>query len=264
MNVSTQQLSISSIHVLILFSIISLLWSCNKTPRQMERTQNPTWTLNLDTLTEAHLAISSQLQNHTNQNVSGVLEGQIEEKTIPTNGSPKLHNLSDIPQIKGLTGVYFLDLKLRDNKGKQLAENFYWLSTKADLLEESKTTWFVTPQKQFADFTALNQMERVNIDVHHKFSAVSADNQQSREVTLKNPTDKIAFFIELKVVDEETGKSILPVLWNNNCISLLPGESKTINATYPVSGPTFKPGPARTFIPVFKFSGWNVAGSSGS
>ena len=64
--------------------------------------------------------------------------------------------LVTLPKIEGLSTTYFLRLSLVDPAGKALSSNFYWLSTKSDVLDEAKTTWFYTPQKSFADFTALS------------------------------------------------------------------------------------------------------------
>jgi len=51
------------------------------------------------------------------------------------------------------------------------------------------------------------------------------------EIKMKNPSDKIAFFTELRILDKSTGESILPVIWSDNYITLLPGESQTYTAT---------------------------------
>ena len=52
-------------------------------------------------------------------------------------------------------------------------------------------------------------------------------------VTLKNPGQSIAFFLRLQVTgrgDEEA----LPVLWEDNYVSLLPGETRVVTANYRV------------------------------
>ena len=54
------------------------------------------------------------------------------------------------------------------------------------------------------------------------------------KVTLKvkNPSTSIAFFIYLDVIDQVTNKPILPVYWNDNFVTLLPGEERTYTASY--------------------------------
>ncbi|NIN24699.1 MAG: glycoside hydrolase family 2, partial [Candidatus Aminicenantes bacterium] len=73
--------------------------------------------------------------------------------------------IMQIPEIEGLSSVYFLDLKLLDSAGKQVSDNFYWLSTKKDVMDYPKTQWFITPIKEFADYTGLNELPEVKINV---------------------------------------------------------------------------------------------------
>jgi exo-1,4-beta-D-glucosaminidase len=47
------------------------------------------------------------------------------------------------------------------------------------------------------------------------------------------------------------GEEILPVVWQDNYISLMPGEKRELTATYRAS----ELGPAK---PVVEVSGWNV------
>ena len=155
----------------------------------------------------------------------------------------------EMPQIDGLSTVYFIDLRLEDSQGNILGRNFYWLSTKEDILDEKNTLWFVTPNKSFADFTGLKALPEVRIEVKHQF--IDQGKEQEIHVTLENPSDKLAFFIELNVYGTESGRSVLPIFWDDNYISLLPGETREIRARFSkedLEGET----------PAFRFSGWNV------
>ncbi len=71
---------------------------------------------------------------------------------IPADGVQKVFT---IPEISGLTSTYFVDLALQDAGGKPVSSNFYWLSTKPDVLDWDKSTWYFTPTKSFSDLTAL-------------------------------------------------------------------------------------------------------------
>ncbi|NOR15693.1 MAG: glycoside hydrolase family 2, partial [Candidatus Aminicenantes bacterium] len=155
----------------------------------------------------------------------------------------------EMPQIDGLSTVYFIDLKLKDSPGNILGRNFYWLSTKEDILDEKNTLWFVTPNKSFADFTGLKALPEVPIEVKHQFIGPGKD--QEIHVTLENPSDKLAFFIELNVCGTASGRSVLPIFWDDNYVSLLPGETREIRARFykeDLHGET----------PAFRFSGLNV------
>jgi exo-1,4-beta-D-glucosaminidase len=141
--------------------------------------------------------------------------------------------LVSLAELDSPTPVYFLDLRLADTTGAELARNFYWLSTRPDVLDYENHQWFVTPTKGFADFAALDDLPEVVIEA----SAGVAPGEDGAEVTvlLSNPSDALAFFVELRVVDAE-GSSILPVLWNDNYVSILPGESRELTARLPTVG----------------------------
>jgi exo-1,4-beta-D-glucosaminidase len=70
-------------------------------------------------------------------------------------------------------------------------------------------------------------------------------------VTLQNPSKSMAFFVRLKVDKGKGGKELLPVLWEDNYISLMPGETRELTATYRAS----ELGGAKPSVEV---SGWNV------
>ncbi len=133
-----------------------------------------------------------------------------------------------MPELKMLTTTYFISLTVNSNN-QIIADNFYWLSTKPDVHDWENSQWFYTPYKSYADFTGLNSMEKV--DVKYEFTA-DTDNLNNTIVTCKieNPTDKIAFFLELSVKDKATKATILPVFWSDNYISLMPREKRVITA----------------------------------
>jgi len=70
-------------------------------------------------------------------------------------------------------------------------------------------------------------------------------------VTLENPNKSLAFFVRLKVDRGTRGEEILPVVWNDNYISLLPGEKRELKAIYRA----VDLGSAK---PEVEVSGWNV------
>ena len=57
--------------------------------------------------------------------------------------------------------------------------------------------------------------------------------------------------MRLKVDKGKGGEEILPVLWQHNYVSLLPGEKREITATYRAK----ELGAAKPYVEV---SGWNV------
>jgi exo-1,4-beta-D-glucosaminidase len=88
---------------------------------------------------------------------------------------------------------------------------------------------------------------KLNITEH---SEKQGDNEVTH-VMVENPSKSLAFFVRLKVDKGKGGEEILPVLWEQNYISLLPGEKREITATYRAS----ELGAAKPYVEV---KGWNV------
>jgi exo-1,4-beta-D-glucosaminidase len=154
-----------------------------------------------------------------------------------------------LPDVKGLTPTYFLVLRLQDSAGKLVGSNLYWLSSKPETLDWAKSNWWMTPTESFADYTALSQLPKVKLKVTDR-SERKGDEEITR-VTLENPSKSLAFFIRLKVNKGAKGDEILPVLWEDNYISLAPGEKREVSATYH----TTELGGAKASVEV---TGWNV------
>ena len=107
----------------------------------------------------------------------------------------------------------------------------------------------MTPTASYADYTAISQLPKVKLKVsdhtEHK------GEEAITHVTIENPSKNLAFFVRLKVEKGAKGEEILPVVWQDNYISLLPGEKREVSATYRAS----ELGPA---TPAVEVSGWNV------
>jgi exo-1,4-beta-D-glucosaminidase len=155
---------------------------------------------------------------------------------IPSDGVQKILTL---PAIDGLTTTYFVALTLRDSGGKELSSNFYWLSTKAEVLDWDKSTWYTTPTKSFDDLTALNSLAKVKLNIASE-SEIDGENGTTH-VTVENPSQTLAFSVHLKLMKptrftdpeaENNELEVLPVIWQDNYFALMPGEKREITATY--------------------------------
>jgi exo-1,4-beta-D-glucosaminidase len=155
-----------------------------------------------------------------------------------------------LPELPDLSSTYFVKLTLEDAAGKTVSENFYWLSTQGDTLDKPRpgSDWYYTPTKQFANFTALSTLPMVKLNVSAKSSR--SKKERVTYVTLQNPSKSLAFFIHLKVNDNK-GEEILPVIWEDNYFSLLPGEKREVSATYAELPNNSKPS--------VEVGGWNVS-----
>jgi exo-1,4-beta-D-glucosaminidase len=152
----------------------------------------------------------------------------------------------DLPKVEGLSKTYFLRLQLSDAGGKQLSNNFYWLSTKADTLNWAKQQDTVyTPQVEFGDLTGLNSLPQVKLD------ASTASGNGVAQVTVSNQGNAIAFMVHLRVTRGKGGEDVTPIFWEDNYFSLLPGESRTVTAKFDQSSLDGKEA-------IVELDGWNV------
>jgi len=134
----------------------------------------------------------------------------------------------ELPPFRTSGTTYFLHLGLSNSRSDVVATNFYWLSAKPDVLdyEQEVVPWeYYTPSKEYADLTGLNSLFPADLDV-----ACRMDGQGRPVVNLANRGDRIAFFVELLLVDEETSEPVVPVFWEDNYVSLLPRQTRTITA----------------------------------
>jgi hypothetical protein len=109
-----------------------------------------------------------------------------------------------------LSPVQFVKLKLNDNQGNLLSENFYWRNGIHD-----------------EDYTALNNMKEATISC--KLIDKNMENDKEKiKLLIKNDSKVIAFANRIRLVNSVTKERVLPLILNENYFSLLPGEEKII------------------------------------
>lgn len=159
-------------------------------------------------------------------------------------------------QLKPADGsgpTYFLKLELHDASGKLLSENFYWLSTKPDVLDWAKKLDTVyTPQKAYADLTGLNSLPPAEVSVHSSITQEGGDRVVHAEV--ENPSSSLAFMVHVRIANAN-GDDVVPIFWDDNYVSLLPGEKRELTAH-------FDPAQAADKNFLLTIDGWNVAPGS--
>lgn len=109
-----------------------------------------------------------------------------------------------------LTPLHFIRLELNDANGKLISDNFYWRNGVHE-----------------QDFTALNTLPEANVSC----TLISNKLEQGKrkiEVLVKNESNTIAFGNRLRLVNSTTKERILPIIMNDNYITLMPKEEKTI------------------------------------
>jgi len=155
-----------------------------------------------------------------------------------------------ISEPEGITPTYFLNLQLFSSSGELLSRNFYWLSSKPDVPDFSKTEWYYTPLTEFADFAALQDLPKATVTASMNVS--DAANETAARVTLENTGSGFAFLVRLRLLKGKDGAEVLPAFFDDNYISLLPGEKREITVHVRKSDL----GPAK---PVLAVDGFNVA-----
>ena len=135
-----------------------------------------------------------------------------------------------VPEPNGATAAYFLSLQLFSSGGELLSRNFYWLSKKPDVLDFSKTEWYYTPQTEFADFSALQDLPKASIKAT-LHAAAGSERDAAFRIALENTGKSVAFLTRMRLVKGKGQDEILPVFWQDNYISLLPGEKREVTVT---------------------------------
>lgn len=104
----------------------------------------------------------------------------------------------------------FVSLKILNQKQETLSENIYWLADRD------------------GNYKGLQNMKSAAL----KINALQKEKGKI-EVTLQNAKgNPVAFFNRIALIDKKSGERILPAFYDDNYVSILPGESKIITVEY--------------------------------
>src|SRR5467141_4126906 len=156
----------------------------------------------------------------------------------------------DLPKPDGQTPTYFLKLELHDAAGKLVSDNFYWLSTKADVLDwDGRKDTVYTPQKEFADLTGLNSLPNAKVAIT---KTVRGSGRNSMVIVIaENKSGTVAFMVHPRLTRGKRGEDLTPIFWSDNYFSLLPGEKKSVTARFDSAS-------LQGATPELVVEGWNV------
>jgi len=161
--------------------------------------------------------------------------------------------LVTLPAIAGLSPTYFIELELASADGKPVSRNVYWLSTRADVLDWAKSNWYLTPLTQYADLTALQSLPAATSEVHATTTRDGKDEVTTVALSVPASSKAVALFQHVSIRRGAQGDLALPIRWNDNDVTLWPGESVVLTARYASKD---------TAAPVVEVSGWNVPAQS--
>lgn len=127
----------------------------------------------------------------------------------PTSAQQYFPLKTDIDKQRAKKGT-FLKMQIIDAHRNLMSENIYWLPDST------------------GNYSGLQHMKKANVTVTAR--KVSSN---TIEVKIANPSgNPLAFFNRVSLVDPVTGKRVMPVFYDNNYVSVLPGSEKIIRLEY--------------------------------
>ncbi|MVT10623.1 glycosyl hydrolase [Chitinophaga sp. ysch24] len=152
---------------------------------------------------------------------------QVFTEISPKTSQKYLSVKSALDKLGSSEGV-FLSVRLRDKDRKVIDDNLYWF-----------------PDAK-GNYSGLQKMKAAKVQI----TAQKIDDENI-SVKISNPANgPVAFFNRVSLVDTKTKKRILPVFYNDNYVSVLPGEEKIVT----ISGAAVKRN-GNAEVTVY---GWNV------
>ncbi|MGA2048393.1 MAG: sugar-binding domain-containing protein [Terracidiphilus sp.] len=163
--------------------------------------------------------------------LNGALASEYENK-VSAPGSA-VTNLGKVKFPESLDSTHFLKLDLRDEHGKLVSSNFYWIA-----------------QPGYPNvLTDLEKMAMVTLEA--KVESKDTEGRRVVTVTLHNPSANVALMTHLQLRRAHSEERVLPVFPSDNYVSLVANETRTITLEAEASG--FNGEDALVVV-----DGWNV------
>jgi exo-1,4-beta-D-glucosaminidase len=202
------------------------------------------YAVNLTQEPREHLKISAEIYD-----VNGVRRSSKETPEVKIAAGTSVEAMT-MARDSSLDSVFFVRLRLKDATNSVLAENVYWASNADDVVgNPNDPAQFKTELEQWADLSALNTLPAVNV----KLACATAETNgtETATMTLTNQSNHIAFFLRAEMTAGPDGEEILPIVYDDNYVTLFPEQTKTIVARYerPATGPAV----------AVRLQGYNVA-----
>jgi len=170
-------------------------------------------------------------------------------QTIVDLAGDSVQRVFSIPEnlYQGADRILFIDLKLSNAEGTEVSQNFYWVPTTLTTFDWQKTDYTHTPASRHEDLAALTSLPQSKITA--RVDIEKTPRGRVLRLHLDNSSSLLAFQISA-ALRTQSGGLISPVLWSDNWIELVPGESRTLTALLPDTAPA---------NPVVQIAGWNIA-----
>ena len=229
----------------------------NRSLHALYALDNGTVTLdNLGNITQAGLSVESKVYNLAGT----VLDDQTASNISLTSQQVRTSVLT--PKVPtSPVETYFVELQLKQN-GSLVDRNVYWLSTQPDVVNWTKTLG--QPQgtlSQYANLTGLQALPPSSITATATTTQQAGPDGADRAttVTITNTSSStVAFLLRADIRRGTTSgqelsgdNELQSSIWQNDDITLFPGESQTLTATWTSAD-------LNGASPVVSVSGWNV------
>ena len=142
--------------------------------------------------------------------------------------------------------IFFVDLTLSDASGHVLSRNFYWVPGTLTTFNWPKTWYTYTPAERYEDLNALTHLPTATVTAHAEITGT--EHGRELRLQLDNHSAMLAFQLHA-AVRTPSGALIAPVIWSDNWIELVPGESATLTALLPKDADR---------SPIVQLEGWNL------
>ncbi len=130
--------------------------------------------------------------------------------------------------------VFFVRCELLEASGAKLAENVYWQSQQIDDVGPAgNDSAFESTQVSWADMTALNTMAKPALAI----TARAEGTDGAVTITMRNPSEQVAFFQRAELLNTRDGDEILPIEYDDNYVTVFPGETVNVRGRVPTGGP---------------------------
>jgi exo-1,4-beta-D-glucosaminidase len=182
------------------------------------------------------------------RNLDGSVRFDKSLKNVDVAGN-RTRKLETLPAVTGLSPVYFIELELSSSDGKPMSRNVYWLPAAPDVLDWAKSNWYLTPVTKYADLTALRSLPAATSQVRTTTRHEGNDDVTTVELTVPASSKALALQQHVSIRQGAKGDLALPILWNDNDVTLWPGESIVLTARYASK---------KGVVPMVEVSGWNV------
>jgi len=148
---------------------------------------------------------------------------------------------------QGSDRILLIDLTLKDASGGDVSRNFYWVPATLTTFDLPKTDYTHTPALRHEDLTALTSLPPAKVTTRAEIEHTPSGREL--RLHLDNNSGVLAFQVSA-AIRTPSGGLIAPVLWSDNWIELVPGESRTLTALLQDSAP------GDTIVQI---EGWNIA-----